>query len=146
MPLLGQMARWSFRHCRSVLGAVAGLVVLLAGLGLGVGGEWSNGGYTADGTAAQRAESAARQFGAGTPDLVLHLRFGRPVDSPEAAAQGRQLTERAAATPGVGAALSYWNTGREPLRSDDGRGALLLVDLEGDESRAARTARALVPS
>ncbi|MEU0163489.1 MMPL family transporter [Streptomyces sp. NPDC006261] len=146
LPLLGQVARWSFRHCRSVLGAVAGLVLLLAGLGLGVGGEWSNGGYTADGTAAQRAESAARQFGAGTPDLVLYLRSGRPVDSPEAAVQGRQLTEVAAGTPGVGAALSYWSTGRAALRSDDGQGALLLVDLEGDESRAARTARALVPS
>lgn len=146
MPLLGQVARWSFRHCGAVLGSVAGLVVLLACLGLGIGGEWSNGGYTADGTDAQQAESAARQFGAGTPDLILYIRSGRPVDSPEEAAQGRRLTELAGTTPGVGAALSYWSTGRDLLRSDDGRGALLLVDLEGDESRAARTARALVPS
>ncbi|WP_221358963.1 MMPL family transporter [Streptomyces beigongshangae] len=145
MPLLGQLARWSFRHRGTVLGAVVGLVVLLAALGLGAGGEWSNGGYTAEGTAAQRAESAARQFGAGTPDLVLYIRTVRPVDSPEVAAQGRRLTQLAAATPAVGAAVSYWNTGRDLLRSDDRRGALLLVDLEGDESRAAHTARALVP-
>ncbi|MBT2464513.1 MMPL family transporter [Streptomyces sp. ISL-63] len=120
--------------------------MLLGALGLSTGGLWSNGGYTADGTAAQRAETAARQFGAGTPDLVLYARFDQPVDLPEVAEQGRRLTATAATTPGVAAALSYWNTGLDPLRSTDGRGALLRIDLEGDESDAARTARSLVPS
>jgi uncharacterized membrane protein YdfJ with MMPL/SSD domain len=140
------VARWSFRHCRLVLGTAACLLTLGAFVGLSMGSQWSNGGYTAQGTAAQRAESAARQFAAGTPDLILYARSGLPVDSPEVVEQGRRLTELAARSPSVASALSYWNTGLGPLRAADGRGALLRIDLRGGESEAARTARTLVPA
>ncbi|MEU5634113.1 MMPL family transporter [Streptomyces rishiriensis] len=142
--VLGAVARWSFRHCRLVLGSAACLFVLCA-LVASLDTQWSNGGVIADGTAAQRAERAAQRFGAGTPDLVLYARSGRPVDSREVAEQGRLLTELAARSPGVASALSYWNTGADPLRSTDGRGALLRIDLKGGESETARTARTLVP-
>ncbi|MFJ7148886.1 MMPL family transporter [Streptomyces sp. NPDC100445] len=144
--MLDAVARWSFRHCRLVLGAAACLFVLCAGVGLNAGTPWSNGGVIADGTPAQRAEKAAQQFGAGTPDLVLYARSGRPVDSPEVAEQGRRLTELASRSPGVASALSYWNTGLDPLRAKDGRGALLRIDLKGGESETAHTARTLVPA
>ncbi|MGW8065177.1 MMPL family transporter [Streptomyces ziwulingensis] len=115
-------------------------------MGLSMGQSWSNGGYTADGTAAQRAEAAAQKFAAGTPDLLLYARSSRPVDSHEVAEEGLRLTELAARSPGVASAVSYWNTGLDPLRAADGRGALLRIDLEGGESEAARIARTLVPT
>lgn len=142
----GAVARWAYRHCRLVLGSAACLFLLCALVGLSAGDRWSNGGVIADGTAAQRAERAAERLGAGTPDLVVYARSGRPVDAPEVAERGRRMTELAARTPGVASALSYWNTGQEPLRSTDGRGALLRVDLKGGESETARTARTLVPA
>ncbi|MGW5604396.1 MMPL family transporter [Streptomyces rochei] len=100
----------------------------------------------ADDTAAWRAESAARPFAASTPDLVLYARPGRSVDAPDVAEQGRRVTELAARSPGVAVALSYWSTGLGELRAADGQGALVRVDLTGDESAAADTARVLVPS
>ncbi|MFE1028975.1 MMPL family transporter [Streptomyces sp. NPDC058818] len=111
-----------------------------------MGKSWSNGGYTAEGTAAQQAEAAARKFAAGTPDLLLYARSSRTVDSHEVAEEGRRLTELAARSPGVASAVSYWNTGLDPLRAADGRGALLRIDLKGGESEAARIARTLVPT
>ncbi|MEU3830066.1 MMPL family transporter [Streptomyces sp. NPDC029080] len=143
---LGALARWSFRHRRSVLSLAALLIVACAAVGFSAGVRWSNGGYAAEGTAAERAEHMAQKFGAGTADLVLYARPGRAVDSRDVAAQGRQVTELAQRSPGVKSALSYWTTGLEPLRSADGRGALLRIDLKGDESQEARTASALVPA
>ncbi|MFI0738722.1 MMPL family transporter [Streptomyces sp. NPDC021100] len=142
----GAVARWAYRHCRLVLASAACLFLLCAVVGLHAGDRWSNGGVIADGTAAQRAERAAQRLGAGTPDLVLYARSRRPVDAPEVAERGRRLTELAARSPGVASALSYWNTGLDPLRSTDGRGALLRIDLKGGESETARTARTLVPA
>ncbi|MFE9708437.1 MMPL family transporter [Streptomyces sp. NPDC005930] len=143
---LDRLARWSFRHWRGVLGSTACLLVVCAVVGFGAGGRWSNGGYVAEDTAAWRAERAARPFAASTPDLVLYARPGRSVDSPDVAKQGRQVTELAARSPGVAVALSYWSTGLGELRTADRRGALLRIDLEGDDSAAAGTARGLVPS
>ncbi|WP_411107253.1 MMPL family transporter [Streptomyces sp. cmx-4-9] len=144
--LLGRLAGWSFRHARPVLGSAVLLVVLCAVAGLSAGDRWSNGGYTADDTAAERAESAAQRMGAGTADLVLYARPGRPVDAPAVAEQGKRLTELAARSPGVSSAVSYWSTGLAPLRSTDGRGALLRIDLAGDQSETARAARTLTPA
>lgn len=143
---VGVLARWSFRHRRSVLSLAALLIVACAAVGLSAGVRWSNGGYAAEDTAAERAEHMAQKFGAGTADLVLYARPGRAVDSRDVAAQGRQVTELAQRSPGVRSALSYWTTGLEALRSADGRGALLRIDLKGDESQEARTAGTLVPA
>ncbi|MEU0742914.1 hypothetical protein [Streptomyces sp. NPDC006134] len=76
------MARWSYRHGRLVLGTAACLLARGASAGLSGGDRWSNGGYSADGTAARRAETAAREFAAGAPGLVLYARSGRPADTP----------------------------------------------------------------
>ncbi|MFG2637684.1 MMPL family transporter [Streptomyces sp. NPDC048362] len=144
--LLDGVARWSFRHCWWVLGSAACLLALCAVLGMSMGGRWSNGGYIAEDTPAWRAEVAARPFAASTPDLVLYARPRRSVDSPDVAEQGRRVTELASRSAGVEVALSYWSTGLGPLRTADGRGALVRIDLKGSESEAARTARNLVPT
>jgi RND superfamily putative drug exporter len=122
------------------------MLALCAVVGLNTGDRWSNGGYVAEGTAAHRAETAARPFAASTPDLILYARPGRAVDSPDVAEQGLRVTELAAHSPGVEVALSYWSTGLGELRTADGQGALLRIDLKGNDSAAARTARGLVPS
>ncbi|WP_228974592.1 MMPL family transporter [Streptomyces sp. DH12] len=146
MDLLGRVARWSYGHRWWVIGAAACLLVMGAVTGVSAGDRWSNGGYSAGGTAAQDAERTAQRYAAGTPDLILHIRSSRSVDSPDVTRQGRRVTELAARSPGVASALSYWTTGLDPLREADGRGALLRMDLEGDDSAAARTARDVVPS
>jgi putative drug exporter of the RND superfamily len=56
------------------------------------------------------------------------------VDSPAVAAQGRALTRRLAQEPGATQVTSYWTGQAAPLRSRDGRQALVLARITGDDS------------
>ncbi|MEU1072721.1 MULTISPECIES: MMPL family transporter [unclassified Streptomyces] len=134
------------RHPWWVLsGALAiGLMLALAAVAAPV--RLSNGGYIAEGTEATRTEAQLHQrFGAGLPDLVLHVTADAPVDDPAVTRAGRDLTQGVGRRPGVGEVLSYWSVGDSRLRSKDGRAALVTVDLRGSEDEAARLAAALVP-
>ncbi|MEU4351865.1 MMPL family transporter [Streptomyces sp. NPDC023838] len=134
------------RHPWWVLaGALAiGLMLVLAAFAAPV--RLSNGGYIAEGTEAARTEAQLHQrFGAGIPDLVLHVTADAPVDDPRVTRAGRALTQEVGRRPGVGEVLSYWAVGDGRLRSKDGRAALVTVDLRGNEDEAARLAATLVP-
>lgn len=75
------------------------------------------------------------EFAAGTADLVLVVTADAgDVDADEATVAGLALTEAMAAEPGVSAVTSHWAIGLgelSPLRSGDGRQALLIAALEG---------------
>ena len=127
---------WVARRPRTALVVVAFLVALAAFVGWDVSSRLSSGGYTPT-----RSESAAAdrilasRFHAGAPNLVLLA----DLDA-SAVAAGRDLTERVGALPDVGYAQSYWTTGRDNLLSRDRRAGLILVRLNGDESRTERAA------
>lgn len=85
-------------------------------------------------------------FHAGNADLVLIARAARPVDDPEIDAAGTRLTERVSADPGVWRVTSYWR-GHEPrLRSGDGRAAVVLAHLSGDNAARNAAARRIMDS
>jgi RND superfamily putative drug exporter len=129
----------------AVLATALVLLALCTAASAGGSDRWSNGGYTATGTEAARAERAAAPYGAGTPDLLFYARPEEPVDARATAAQGRAITARIAAHHGVVSAVSYWSTGLSDLKASDGRGALIRVVLAGDDSAAADLSRRLVP-
>ncbi|WP_344500719.1 MMPL family transporter [Streptomyces enissocaesilis] len=109
-------------------------------------GRLSNGGYIAEGTEATRTDALLQQrFAAGIPDLVLYVRSPKPADSAEVMRAGQQFTDRVAGEAGVREVVSYWTVGDGRLLSQDGRAALVMVDLRGDEDAAARRAADLVP-
>jgi putative drug exporter of the RND superfamily len=115
--------------------------------GGGAAAELVDGGYTPpDAESARASAILARDFGAGTPDLVLVAQSDRSVDAPDAVAAGLRLTARLRREPGVISVRSYWTGGPSWLRSDDGRAALVAVVLAGSENDALNRARALVPS
>nr|WP_260407929.1 MMPL family transporter [Planomonospora venezuelensis] len=106
------------------------------------------GGATASGAESGRAaELLAKGFGAGDPHLVLIARGAQPVDRAPAAAAGRAVAARLARDPAVARVTSYWHTRSPGLRSRDGRAALILARLRGDDrgqvAAAARLAAAL---
>ncbi|MBX6766600.1 MAG: MMPL family transporter [Actinomadura rubrobrunea] len=138
---LARLARGLVRLKTPVYLVVA-LVSLAAALfGAGAAGDLSSGGYTASGSESARAEQIlADRFGAGSPTMVLLLRADRPVTDADVAGEGRAFTERVGSLEGVGYAASYWTTQDPALRSKDGRSALVLVRLSGDESEATRRA------
>ncbi|MFF5359705.1 MMPL family transporter [Streptomyces scabiei] len=121
-------------------------VILLAGavvLGSGVADRLRSGGSGGVVDPSSESSYAAgvleREFPGARPNLVLLARAGTGVDDADVARQGRELAARLADEPGVTGVTSYWDTGSGALRSKDGREALVVARLTGDELEADRT-------
>jgi RND superfamily putative drug exporter len=105
------------------------------------------------GTDDRSAESAAadelmeEHFPASQPNLVLlaGARDGTGVDQPSIAAQGAAIAQRLAREPSVAGVVSYWQTGADQLRSDDGEHALIIAHLSGSEDETAAVFEELAP-
>ncbi|GGX42871.1 MMPL family transporter [Streptomyces noursei] len=136
---------------RRVLVLVAALLAVAATvpIGGGVADRLSGGGFTDPAAESSKAAKfLSDRFGSGAPNLVLLARTSGSVDDPRAATAGRDLSRRLAQEPGVLSVASYWTTPHElasPLRARDGRSALVLLRLGGDEDRVRDIARELVP-
>lgn len=86
------------------------------------------------------------RFDTGDPNFVLHARADGKVDSREAVAAGRALSEKLADQKGVAEVTSYWTSGRPAdLRAKDGKSALVLARLGGDDDEALKTAKRIAP-
>ncbi|MFE9400047.1 MMPL family transporter [Streptomyces flavidovirens] len=96
---------------------------------------------------AVRAEKVlGEQFDAAGANVVLIAQVAvGSVDETQATAAGRRLARSVAREPSVQKVESYWPSRRHELRSINGRSALILVRLKGNEAQAARTAGRLVP-
>ena len=147
--MLARLARFTVRRRRLVLiGTVVGFAVAGA-LGAGVADRLSAGGFedpAAESTKANRIVDEV--FRAGDPNLVLLVTArGGNVDHPAVAAAGNGLTAELARTPGIDQAVSYWSLGSPPpLRGKDGRQALVLARIAGDEDTVADRIERLSPS
>jgi RND superfamily putative drug exporter len=122
-----------FRSRRAVLIATVILVAAAAVFGVGVFGKLKGGGFDDPGSESSRAEDVLRdRFGTGEPNFVLLVtaRDGS-VDSPDAVAAGRLLTEQLQADPSVRTVASYWQTGSDALRNEAGDKALVLARIDG---------------
>ncbi|MFF7265311.1 MMPL family transporter [Streptomyces sp. NPDC008159] len=137
------LARLAVRRSRLLLVLT---VVLLAGavvLGSGVADRLRSGGSGGVEDPSSESSYAAdvleREFPGARPNLVLLARTDGGVDDADAARQGRELAARLADEKGVTGVTSYWDTGSEALRSKDGREALVVARLTGDDLVADRT-------
>ncbi|MYS85584.1 MMPL family transporter [Embleya scabrispora] len=116
-------------------------LLLLIGAGLlgrGVGDHLLGGGAVDPNSASARAASALdRDFPGSRPNLVLLVGADRPLDAPEVSAQAEELTARLAAEPDVEGVSSPWSGGGATLRTADGRHALVLAHIRGEETAAS---------
>ena len=127
--------------------AVLALAILGMGVAAAVGGdvasELRSGGFEDPGAESSQARAALVDvFDAETPDLVLVVsaRAGT-VDDPANAEAGQALVARLAQDRGVEEVGSYWQLGSPPpLRSTDGRRALVFARLAGGEEESLETA------
>ncbi|MEO3977566.1 MMPL family transporter [Streptomyces sp. CAU 1734] len=144
--LFTSLARVTGSRPRLVLGLT---LLLLAGavfLGSGVADRLRSGGSGGVVDPASESSYAAgvleREFPGARPNLVLLAEAAGGsgnVDDPAISRQGEELTARLAAVPGVTGVSSYWSTGSAALRSGDGREALIVARIDGDELAAERT-------
>ncbi|MEU5977834.1 MMPL family transporter [Streptomyces sp. NPDC047315] len=86
------------------------------------------------------------RFDTGDPNFVLLVRAAGQADSAEVAADGRALTKKLASQTGVAEVTSYWTASQAAdLRSKDGRSALVLARLAGDDDEVLKTAKRVAP-
>jgi RND superfamily putative drug exporter len=159
---------------RRLVFAVAVIFTLVSGaLGGNVIKQLSIGGFEASSSPAAKAHATLRrEFGVDVPGLVLLVRVAGPdatdraapsagapsagapgagapgVDAPAVAAAGTALAARLAREPGIAHVESYWTAGpasRIALRGRNGRTALILADVRGNDDQVAKRVAALAP-
>jgi putative drug exporter of the RND superfamily len=132
---------------RRVLVLVAAIAVVgLAGVfGSGVVDKLKSGGFDDPAASSTRAQEAlASDFHTGEPNLVLLATADQgTVDRRAATTGGLELTRRLAAERDVTEVQSYWTTKAPPLRSNDGRQALVLARITGDDDAVQQRAEQL---
>ncbi|HEV8648724.1 MAG TPA: MMPL family transporter [Actinomycetes bacterium] len=133
--MLARLARFLLRRRLLVLAATLAFVVAAGVFGGGAVASLKSGGFDDPSAESSRAAAVLRDtFGAGDPNLVLLVTAKHgTVDGEAAAAEGRALTERLAAEPDLTQVGSYWTLDAPALRSRDGRQALVLGRVTGDE-------------
>ncbi|GAA1927087.1 MMPL family transporter [Streptantibioticus ferralitis] len=142
-----KLAALASRRSRLLLGISLLFCVVAGGIGATVSTKLSTGGYDVPGSESAQASSVLnKDFGAGEPNLVALVGTPHGADDADTAAKGARLTAELAAQPGVQGAASYWSLDRAPsLRAANGRSALVLVSLKGNEDQDNKTLEKLLP-
>ncbi|HEV8373023.1 MAG TPA: MMPL family transporter [Actinomycetota bacterium] len=146
--MLERLGRFILRRRWAVLAATLAAVVLAGAFGGGAVASLKSGGFEDPAAESARAAAVLRDtFGAGDPNLVLLVTAKRgDVDDPAVARRGQALTRRLAAEPDLTQVASYWSLNAPTLKSQDGRQAMVLGRVTGDEQdqedRAAQLAAA----
>ncbi|MGH9264465.1 MAG: MMPL family transporter [Acidimicrobiales bacterium] len=146
--MLSSLGRFVVRRRVAVL-VVSVLAMIVAGaLGGSVAQHLSGGGFEDPGAESTEARDVLEHaFGARNPNLVLLVTAADgSVDSPAAAAAGAALTAELGAEAGIAQSFSYWTLGSPPpLKSNDGRQALVLATIDGDEDEVMERVEVLSP-
>jgi putative drug exporter of the RND superfamily len=130
------------------------LVLALAWFGLagavggGVASHLTTGGFVDKSAESTKVNDLLKtRFHTGDPNVVLLVTARQgTVDSPDVAAAGQALTRRLAGEPTIAQAISYWSLGSPPpLKSKDGRQALVLARLSGTDDQASTQVKAITP-
>jgi putative drug exporter of the RND superfamily len=140
-----RLAELVIRRPRLILVVTVVAVALMGVAGAGAFGKLLEGGY--DDPASQSTRSGqviAEKFG-GETNLVLLVRpsEGR-VDTPDAEKNGRALVADLRKERSLENVISFWDAENPGLRSDDGREALVLAHVKGDETEQSENAKIII--
>ncbi|MFD4934161.1 MMPL family transporter [Streptomyces virginiae] len=151
-PSSGADAGWTrFVTARPRLTLLLALLVtaLAVVAGGGVADRLGSGGWEDPGAQSTYAARALeREFPDSEPNLLLLVDSAAGtggVDDPAVAAEAERLTTALAAERGVVGVGSYWHAQLPTLRSEDGRQALVVARVQGDEKTATATLERLAP-
>ncbi|MEU5980443.1 MMPL family transporter [Streptomyces sp. NPDC047315] len=140
-----RIAELTIRRSKPVLVVAALLVVLMGAVGAGAFGKLAGGGFDDPAAESTRAGQVIDEKFGGETNLVLLARAaeGR-VDDPAAQRSGRDLVAALKEEPGLSNVVSYWDTQNPALRSEDGREAMVLLHVKGDEKEQQEAVDKLV--
>lgn len=145
--MFDRIAELAIRRSRLVLVVAVVATALMGVLGAGAFGKLLGGGFDDPASQSTRAAQVIDEKFGGETNLVLLVRAsdGR-VDASAATRSGRELVADLRAEKSLANVVSYWDTdtGIADLRSRDGREAIVLAHVKGDETEQQENARALI--
>ncbi|CAM5481340.1 MMPL family transporter [Streptomyces avidinii] len=149
LPTDGGWARFVTARPRLTLLLALLITALAVVAGGGVAERLGSGGWEDPGAQSTYAARALeREFPHSEPNLLLLVDATAGtagVDDPAVAAEAERLTTALAAERGVVGVGSYWRTQLPMLRSEDGRQALIVARVQGDEKTATATLERVAP-
>ncbi|WND39547.1 MMPL family transporter [Streptomyces sp. BB1-1-1] len=140
-----RIAELAIRRSRLVLVVAVVAVALMGAVGAGAFGKLKGGGYDDPASQSTRAGEAIEEKFGGETNLVLLVRApeGR-IDAPDAARSGRALAADLRKEADLENVISYWDADNAALRSEDGRDALVLAHVKGDETEQRENAKSVI--
>ncbi|MBM7168768.1 MMPL family transporter [Streptomyces sp. G44] len=140
-----RIAELAIRRSRLVLALTVVAVALMGVLGAGAFGKLLGGGFDNPASQSSRARNIIDEKFGGETNLVLLVRTaeGR-VDDPAAERHGRALVSGLRKEPDLDNVVSYWDTKGPDLRSRDGREALVLARVKGDDTERQENAKGII--
>jgi RND superfamily putative drug exporter len=142
--MLTRLANLGIRAPRRVLAAAGFLLVLAVVFGAPVAAHLSSGGFRDPHSASSRADGLLQaKFGAGDPNVVLEVSSPDGVAGPAARAEGLSLVDTLTKARYTGQVVSFWTAPADragALRSADGKSALVVARVAGDDSSAPKRA------
>ncbi|OLO32776.1 hypothetical protein PZ61_0221175 [Streptomyces sp. MNU77] len=140
-----RLAELAIRRSRSVLVVAAVALVLMGAVGAGAFGKLLGGGFDDPSSPSSRAAVVIdEKFGGETNLALLVSADDGSVDSPAVRQSGQRLVADLTAEKGLTNVVSYWDTGSPDLRSEDGREAMVLAHVTGDETRQQENAQQVI--
>ncbi|MFH8484810.1 MMPL family transporter [Streptomyces longisporoflavus] len=129
-----RIAELAIRRARLILVVAVVAVALMGALGAGAFGKLLGGGYDDPASPSSRAGKVIDEKFGGEPNLVLLVRATEgDVDAAAARRGGRALTADLKKEENLANVISYWDTASPDLRSEDGRQAMVLAHVQGDD-------------
>ncbi|MEU4050660.1 MMPL family transporter [Streptomyces olivaceus] len=140
-----RLAELAIRRARLVLVVAVVAVALMGAVGAGAFEKLKGGGYDDPASQSTRAGKVIDEKFGGETNLVLLVTGsdGR-VDTPAAEKAGRALAAELRKEPHLANVVAYWDGKSPALRSEDGREALVLAHVEGDETELRERAKTVV--
>jgi RND superfamily putative drug exporter len=143
--MLARMARLAVTTPRRIVGITVLFVVVAAVFGVPAATKLSPGGFLDPASESARAAATlAEKFNQGDMDLVLLVSSAGGANDAAARAVGADIARQLSQSPFVSRVTSPWDGQPTPgAFSVDGKTAMILVALKGDENSAPKHARAL---
>ena len=144
--MLSALAQICIAAPRRVMAAALFVMVATAVFGIPAVSSLSGGGFLDPGSESAHAGAVlAEKFHRGDMDLVLLLRSQNGVQNGPARAVGTDIVRQLAGSPFVAQVASPWETAQPApgMLSSDGKSALILAALNGDENSAPGRAQML---
>ncbi|MBK3574450.1 MMPL family transporter [Streptomyces sp. MBT65] len=140
-----RIAELVIRRSRLVLVVAVVAVALMGVLGAGAFGKLLGGGYDDPTSQSSRAAQAIdKKFGGETNLVLLVSASEGRVDDPAARHRGQDLVGRLKKDQHLENVISYWDTGSSDLRSKDGRDAMVLAHVKGNDTERDENAKSVI--